>query len=99
MGVLRHHWRGLFHEGSPPQETARDFNLIHFRLTCPCPQEVKESSITFSTSEGSPSPQFTWSWPLEPSTLYVDVSVSSTWVYLNDFNRLARSLKLCYDCK
>jgi RHS repeat-associated protein len=98
-GIISHHVRGWLHQGPPPNDTATDFNLIHFKLTCPCPEAINIKSITFNTSAGAPTPQFFWSWSIEPSAIYVDVSVSSTWVYSNDFERLARSLVLCYDCK
>ena len=55
-------------------------------------------SFSYNTTDGGPSAQFRWSWPLEPSTLYVDVSVGTRWVYTHDFDRLARALQLCYDC-
>jgi len=98
-GILRHHWRGWFNTGPPPRDTAGDFNLIHFRLTCPCPQMIDLGHVTFNTSDGSPVPQFDWSWPLEPSTIYIDVSVATRWVYFHDFDRLVLSLQLCYDCR
>jgi RHS repeat-associated protein len=97
--ILRHHWRGWTHNEPPPRDTAGDFNLIRFRLTCPCPRAINRDTLSFTSTEGAPDPLFKYDWPLEPSALYVDVSVSSSWVYSHDFDRLARTLHLCYSCK
>jgi RHS repeat-associated protein len=101
IGVARHHLRGWLYGGPPPYDTREDFNLIHFRLTCPCPQSVNGDfhTMSFNTAEGSPSPQFSLRSPLFPSTLYVDVSVSTRWIGGHSINSLSSSLKLCYDCK
>ena len=99
IGIISHHLRGIFTRKPPPSDTAGDFNLIHFKVTCPCPQAVDVRSFSYNTTAGSPSAQFWWSWPRESSALYVDVSVSTRWVYTHDFEHLARSLQLCYDCK
>jgi RHS repeat-associated protein len=97
--ILRHHWRGWTQEGPPPRNTAADFNLIHFRLTCPCPQAINRDTLSLTLSDGAPDPLFKYDWPLDPSTLYVDVSISSSWIYSHDFDRLARTLQVCYSCK